>query len=463
MTSCRLAGLASGLLLAVPPLWSPAAPLQLAALLPALFVIARGATRRAALTAGLYTGLAYTIPQIVVVRLDAVSGVGLLLYLTLLWAGVLVAARSVLRGPPVGGAFAFGALLVLADWLNFTCVPVWGTAQSFARPWSAWPAWIQFVSLTGITGVLFVVGSLQALLVTALARPAARRRAALAGAALLAAAAGANAWCGLPAPAGTLRVAAVGLSRADYARDVQRPGAFDALVAGPVAAAAADGARLVVTPEAVFSAEADKTRTPWFQRLCALARTHGVVLVAGYIDGAADRNRIVFIGPDGRELAEYTKTHLTPIEPWGAGDGTIATVEVDGVRTGGLICHDDNYTDLSRAYGRLPTALLAVPTQDWAAVRHAHFQSSLHRAIEGRCGLVRAAIDGISAIVSPRGRVLARRDHTREGSGLIVADVPLAAARTPFSRWGHWPAPAALLLAALQALRGHGTKKRPPE
>jgi apolipoprotein N-acyltransferase len=103
-----------------------------------------------------------------------------------------------------------------------------------------------------------------------------------------------------------------------------------------------------------------------------------------------------------------------------------------------MICHDDNYTDISRRYGDLPTGIIVVPTNDWRYVRKAHFQSSIHRAIESRFAVVRAATNGISAIISPTGKRLAVSDHFADGPGLLVADVEVYDVRTPFSRFGNW-------------------------
>ena len=99
-------------------------------------------------------------------------------------------------------------------------------------------------------------------------------------------------------------------------------------------------------------------------------------------------------------------------------------------------------------------------TFDWPAVKSAHFQSSVGRAIESRYAIVRAARNGISAIISPHGEVLARRDHYTDGPGAIVAEVRLRPMRTVFSIAGHWPAMAGAVFVAacfavmiVQALR----------
>jgi len=146
----------------------------------------------------------------------------------------------------------------------------------------------------------------------------------------------------------------------------------------------------------------------------------------------------MYITPDERIEPEYTKTYLTPFEDSNKGNGQLRTFDLEGVSVGGMICQDDNFTSLSREYGRSQTAIVTVPTLDWEPVRGVHLQSSIHCAIESRYAIVRAAQNGISAIISPTGVVLARRDHYLEGSGYIMAETSLYKSRTFFSVAGNW-------------------------
>lgn len=102
-----------------------------------------------------------------------------------------------------------------------------------------------------------------------------------------------------------------------------------------------------------------------------------------------------------------------------------------------MICQDDNFTCLTREYGREQTGIVAVPTLDWREVKDIHYQSCIHRALESRYTLVRAG--AISAIISPHGEILDRRDHFLEGPGIAVAEVPVYRHSTLFSIWGHGP------------------------
>jgi len=436
----RLAGIVSGLLLMAGNLYPNLVWLQIIALVPILYLCANEKVRRPpVIIAGLYMGLAYTLPQMIVLRLPIAVTLLLLVYLTALLTVFAWGCSWLLRGRAVLGALAAGSLFVVLDWVNFTVVPIWGTAQSFVRCWSRYPELIQFVSLTGITGIIFVLTTLQALAVIFIIRP--KLRIGLFGTAVIIVLvfAGLNVTAQQQQPIGRLKVAAVGWlnSNSSDGNHPQTPEGFDALFEKPVAKAVKEGVKLIVTPEMGFYFD-KYNRSQWLQRLRSIARQHNVFLAVGYFDMSKQKNQLVFITPDDRQMAEYSKTRLTPIEHYNKGNGRLKTIEFEGVQVGGMICQDDNFTDFSREYGRKAVSVVVVPTLDWLTVKDAHFQNSIHRAIESRYAIVRAAADGISAIISPTGRVLAQRDHFIEGPGVIVAEVPLYRCRTVFSIAGHW-------------------------
>jgi len=434
---CRLAGGVSGLLLASGNLWAVLAPLQLVALLP-IFVMARSGLRlRVVLVGGLYMGLFFALPQFVVLRLPATITVTLLIYFIVMMMILAFGSSVIFRygGSGVLSAFAVGAFLVVLDWANFTVVPIWGTAQSLGRCWSFYPKIIGFVSFTGITGVIFVAGTLQALLVGFVWRSEKRSRLLAAGliVVLIFAAADFVVWC--ERPSDKIKVAAVGwLTTNEY---LQNKDEFDRLVAGPAAKAAGDGAKLIVLPEMAVSFSKYE-RQEVLDRFGQVARQYDIFLVVGYFDTNDQENRLFFMTPEGEVASEYTKTYLAPFENYNKGTGQLSWIEVEGVNVGGMICQDDNFTDLSRRYGRVPVGLTAVPTLDWSTVKNAHLQSSVHRAIESRYAIVRGVCDGISAIVSAKGKILAQCDHYAKGPGYITAEVDVYSHKTIFDRYGHW-------------------------
>jgi MYXO-CTERM domain-containing protein len=250
---------------------------------------------------------------------------------------------------------------------------------------------------------------------------------------------------------GTVRVAAMGWTYDGVPRRAA-PGSealLDQLYVPLLAEAAGRGAKLVVSPEIGFVL-APPGREAVLARVQDLARQHRVAIAFGYFDRQRNENHLTFVRPDGTVAGTYLKTHLIPqIERYTAGTGELVSVPLEGFTLGGMICQDDNFTDLSRAAGRFGAHLVALPTNDWRQVKDYHLSNSVLRPIENRYGIVRAATNGTSAIVSPRGEVIVSKDHFEEGNGVIVADVPLHRPGSIYSRWGDWVAGAAGLALAL--------------
>ncbi|MCK4999652.1 MAG: hypothetical protein KAS23_08955, partial [Anaerohalosphaera sp.] len=123
---------------------------------------------------------------------------------------------------------------------------------------------------------------------------------------------------------------------------------------------------------------------------------------------------------------------------WGKGDGDLKTIDIDGIGVGGMICHDDNFTKMTRRYGRSNVGVVALPTADWTTVRKIHMQSSTSRAIESRYAIVRGAANGISAVISAKGKVLDQMDHYTQGPGYVIANVNVYDNKTIYSLFGDW-------------------------
>jgi apolipoprotein N-acyltransferase len=452
-----LAALATGLLLFLSDHPLRAWWLQFVAFVPWwLALAAHRRTGRHLWPLGAYLACGYALPLLLVLG-SAPPIVVAVLAAMLQWMLIaMVAGRLLVRGPVVG-ALGAAAAVTLCEILTWNVVPLFGTAQCFARPLGYAPAAIAFIAWTGVAGLVFVSTAVQALFANALLAPLpGKRRAAplLVAAGLATAAAGVdiarwNRPLGEP-----LCVAAYGYGEDD---PFAEHGAL-ALLDKVIGEAKAAGAQLAVTPETGFGTGANGAKVA--AAVGGLVKKHGLALAIGVWHSETNDNRIWFFGGDGALAAEYRKTHLVPwLERYTAGDGTLARGSVGGVPFGGMICQDDNFTDLARGYGRDATPLLAVPTNDWAAIRFAHFDNARFRAIENGYAIVRAASRGISAIVSPRGEVLASCDHTETGRKLIVADVPLGdGSVTTYARLGDWP----MLVLALLVI-AIASRRRQPE
>jgi apolipoprotein N-acyltransferase len=434
----RLAGAAGGLLLMAGNFYGPLCILQALAMLPLMILILKEPKPKAAAVAGLYMGLTFTIPQMIALRIPIPVTILLLIWFTLLLVVLCLCIAYLLPRSALIGSLATGAIWALLDWLNYTAVPIWGMAQSFARCWTAWPLLIQFISITGISGIVFVIGALQGLATYALVSPPHRKQAAIGIASILILMGIANTSIWMQKPAGHIRMAAAGWIFDDRSAEIDPHSeeGFEKLFAAPAHLAAQEGAALFTTGELGFYI-ADHDRTEWMERFGRIAKENNLWLAVGYFNIAENKNRMFFMPPEGRIIEEYTKTYLTPFEPAWNGDGDLKTIEVNGVSVGGMICQDDNFARLTRYYGRYKTPVVLCPTADWWTIKDAHLQAVQARAIEGRYAIVRGAANGISAIIDPKGTITAIMDHYTQGPGYVIADVPIFNTKTLFSRYGH--------------------------
>lgn len=458
---CRIGGATSGLLLGIGHLYPAAALLQCLALVPILYFGSDKRIRlRVIMASGMYMGLIYTIPQIAMLRLPIPITLILLAELTTMMILFAWLSAVLLRRSPVFGSLAVGALFVILDWTNYTAVPIWGTAQSFVRCWSHYPYLIQSLSLAGISGISFALGSLESLFVSYLIHTKIRTKIFKTALAEILVLVSVNAFCLFTKPVGSMKVAAIGWCDRDVAEDdIQKDKGFEKFFTAPVIQAAGQGAELAVSGEMGFYID-QFDREKWLVRFKDIARQNNIHLAIGYFNAGENKNRLMFIDNTGQLLCEYTKTNLTPFEDSNRGNGDLQTININGKRVGGMICQDDNFTKLSREYGRMKVGVVAVPTLDWETVKGAHLQNSIHRAIESRYAVVRGAVNGISAIISPTGEVLVKKDHFKEGAGMIIAETDVYETQTVFSKYGNWPVGASAILLFVFVIQNFGRGKR---
>ncbi len=374
---------------------------------------------------GLVFALFYIGLQLWELRLHPAISAVLAVSQSAIWTCFALGAAHFGRFDPVSGALLTACLGAFLTWLEWSVLPLWGTAQSFARGWSRAPRLVQFVEFCGVSGAVWCLFLLTALGFRVALAP---REALLPGAVLcsLVFILAALNWLGWKREeaAPTLRVAAFswGEESADFNRNKATVQA--------IRAASAQGAKLLVTPEAAFQVD---DRAAFRRVFGELAKTHRIALSIGYFDQKANQNCIDFINALGDVESRYIKTRLVPLfENYVRGDGAIAGFEVEGATIGGLICQDDNFAAGASRYGRARTQILAVPTHDWRAVKNFHAANSAWRGLEFRLGLIKAASGGISFIAAPRGEILARCDHFNEGAQLLISEMPLASGAASF-------------------------------
>jgi apolipoprotein N-acyltransferase len=265
------------------------------------------------------------------------------------------------------------------------------------------------------------------------------------------------------------------------------PGRSETILAGyleQTRRAAAAGATLIVWPEAStpFAFELD----PRGERIRAAARETGAHLLIGstLIEPAPDYryyNTAFLVDPSGETAGVYRKQHLVPfgeyvplsrslffvsplvegVAGFSAGSGP-STLPVGGRAVGTAICYEIIYPGLVRELVLRGSRLLSTVTNDaWygrSAAPYQHFQQATMRAIEQGRFLVRAANTGISGVIDPYGRVLARSGLFEPA--VVVEDVRLLDELTVYGRIGDAPAYAGAAIAALALWGGRRRRTR---
>ena len=217
--------------------------------------------------------------------------------------------------------------------------------------------------------------------------------------------------------------------------------AFDRLAA-MLAAAAAAGARMLVTPELVLpgynrpdlhGALAQPRGGAWEQRLASLARNAGCGLTLGWAERDGDRvyNTATAFAPDGTVLGHYRKVQLFgPMEHAGFAPGDGYTLfDLDGLRTALLVCYDVEFAPHVRALAEQGAKLILVPTANPAGFEHVSDvfvparagEMDLTIAYANFCGTDGdLAFAGQSLIAGPDTATLARAGRSE---ALLVADL----------------------------------------
>jgi apolipoprotein N-acyltransferase len=246
-------------------------------------------------------------------------------------------------------------------------------------------------------------------------------------------------------------------------------------------------ADLVVLPESVFPLPLSYLPEPTLEALAAVARGGAALIFGIFIEEQRGQyyNSAVGLSPTGAAPQRYSKRHLVPFGefiPWGfrwfvdlmrmpigdqqRGESYQPPMHLAGQRIAVNICYEDLFgSEIRQAWrdpAQAPTLLLNLSNLGWfddSLALPQHLQISRLRALETGRPVLRATNTGATAIIDPRGNVLARLPY--QTRGVLASKVQGYTGATPYLRWGDAPALIAigtLVLAAL--LPAFGRRRR---
>jgi len=217
----------------------------------------------------------------------------------------------------------------------------------------------------------------------------------------------------------------------------------------------------------------------------------GTVLIAGSVRApdlpAGTRitrayNSIYVIDHDGSVVSVYDKVHLVPFgeylpfQDWMEKLGFVQLTKVQGGFIPGtrrlamdipnapralpLICYEAIFPEDVVTRDDRPGWIVNLTNDGWfgfSSGPYQHLQQARVRAIEQGLPVVRAANTGISAVIDPLGRVVARLGLGIEG--VLDSTLPVAITPTVYARAGDLPAAIVLAAALLLVLRRRAAKR----
>jgi apolipoprotein N-acyltransferase len=235
------------------------------------------------------------------------------------------------------------------------------------------------------------------------------------------------------------------------------------------------GARLIVWPESALPVLAGDIQD-YLQALQEAGRAHHADFAIGlvnYLPATQQylNGRLVLSDQGG---GWYYKRHLVPfgeyfpvppfVRSWmrlmslpfedlTPGSEHQPVLSAAGQKLGLTICYEDAYGSSQLKILRQATLLINVTNNAWygdSTAPHQHLQIARMRALEAGRYLIRAANDGITAVIDPKGRISARVPQFQEA--VLRADVQPMSGLTPYAVWGNYPVIGGALLLLLLAI-----------
>ena len=228
------------------------------------------------------------------------------------------------------------------------------------------------------------------------------------------------------------------------------------------------GTKLIVWPEAALPDIANNL-LPYIAQVDRETQARGSSLVMGVVRASADGEHYYdSILALGKQASWYAKDHLVPFaeffpvphfirnwlrlmslpfESFDRGGTNQSPLPVAGLELGPTVCYEVGYGSYMLHMLPKANALVNVTNDAWfghSTARYEQFQMARMRALEEGRSMIIASNDGISAVVGPRGEILASAPPFQPY--VLRSSVTPMAGLTPFARVGNW------LIVSLAAL-----------
>lgn len=241
------------------------------------------------------------------------------------------------------------------------------------------------------------------------------------------------------------------------------------------------GTQLIVWPEAALPDLANNL-LPYIATVDREAQAHGSSLVMGVVRASDDGERYYdSILALGKQASWYAKDHLVPFaeffpvphfvrnwlrlmtlpyESFSRGGTHQSPLPVAGLELGPTVCYEVGYGSYMLHMLPKANALVNVTNDAWfghSTARYEQFQMARMRSLEEGRSMIIASNDGISAILGPRGEILASAPPYEQY--VLRSSVTPRAGLTPFARVGNWLI-VSLAAGALAAALAMGALRR---
>jgi apolipoprotein N-acyltransferase len=219
------------------------------------------------------------------------------------------------------------------------------------------------------------------------------------------------------------------------------------------------GTPLIVFPEASLPDLANEL-LDYLRSLYRDASRRGSAVVLGILRMDEQERYYNSVLALGERVQWYDKDHLVPfaeffpvpsfVRSWlrlmslpysdfTRGGSAQPPLRAAGLKLAMTICYEDGYGSAQLAVLKEADALVNVTNDAWfghGSARHQHFQIARMRAMEAQRYMLRAANDGISGVIGPRGEVVARAPEFKPF--VLRSSVTPRTGLPPYARAGNW-------------------------